>query len=193
VATHAPSRAALDLPRPGRAAVPFLILCAAALGFEADPRLWPVAAASAAAFAAAGAVRALAARRELQSVRRTADRLILQHPRHAVADSLVAWRSAELTEPSQRRRLRREVEHTLAALSPARLPSASPLQRPAGRQNAELLRVLADRLDDGRPVAARGMLLAAALLRGAGSPLYSEGGDLLLPRVLTRVLGALEP
>ena len=46
---------------------------------------------------------------------------------------------------------------------------------------------------DGRPVAARGMLLAASLLRGPGSPLYSDGPDVLLPRALTRVLGALEP
>jgi hypothetical protein len=37
------------------------------------------------------------------------------------------------------------------------------------------------------------MLLAASFLRGAGSPLYSDGADLLLPRALTRVLGALEP
>jgi hypothetical protein len=182
----------LDLPRPWRAAVPFAILCAAALGFEADPRLWPVAAAAATAFAAAGAMRALAARHELQSVRRTADRLILQR-RHADTDALVAWRSRELTAPARRRRLRHEVERTLTALSPGRLPSASPLRRPAARRNEELLRLLAERLGDERPVGARGMLLAASLLRGAGSPLYSDGADVLLPRALTRVLGALEP
>lgn len=193
MATHAPTRTVLDLPRPSRAAVPFAILAAAALGFEADPRLWPVAAAAAAAFTAAGAVRALAARRELQSMRRTADRLILLQPRHAATDALVTWRSRELTGRAERRRLRREVERTLGALSPGRLPSASPLRRPAARRSEELLRVLAGRLGDERPVAARGMLLAASFLRGAGSPLYSDGADLLLPRALTRVLGALEP
>jgi len=32
-----------------------------------------------------------------------------------------------------------------------------------------------------------------SLLRDGGSPLYAEDAALLLPRALTRVLGALEP
>ncbi len=193
MASYARSRPALDLPRPGRAAIPFAVLCAVALGFEAVPRLWLLAALSAALFAAAGTLRALAARRELAAVRRTADRLILQGPRHAEVDALAAWRSRELTAPARRRSLQREVERTLRALAPDRLPSASPLRRPAARQNAELLRLLADRLGSERPVGARGVLLAAGLLHNPGSPLYSEGADVFLPRALTRVLGALEP
>jgi len=198
MASYARSRPAfdaprLDLPRPGRAAVPFALLCASALGFDADPRLRPVALASAALFAAAGAVRALAARRELQAVRRTADRLILHSGRLAETDALAMWRARELTAPARRHRLQHEVERTLRALGPGRLPSASPLHRPAARRNAELLRLLAARLGDERPVAARGMLLAAGLLRSPASPLYGERADALLPRALTRVLGALEP
>jgi len=193
VLSHSPSSPALDLPRPGRAAVPFAVLAVAAAGFEADPRLWPLAAASAASFAAAGAMRALAARRELEAVRRTADRLIVQRPRLAETDALARWRSRELTQPARRRRLQREVERTLRALAGERLPSASPLRRPAARRSAELLRMLADRLGDERPIAPRGMLLAAELLRSGGSPLYSDGADVLLPRALTRVIGALEP
>ena len=173
--------------------MPFALLCAGALGFEAEPRLWPIAAVAATLFAAAGTLRALAARRELAALRRTADRLVLAGPRHAEVDALAAWRERELTSPARRRSLQREVERTLGALSPSRLPSASPLRRPAARRNVELLRLLADRLGDGRPVAARGMLLADGLFHDAGSPLYSESADAVLPRALTRVLGALEP
>jgi hypothetical protein len=184
----------LDLPRPGRAAAPFLVLCAAALGFVADPRLpWIAGGVAALSFAAAAAVRAAMARRELAGVRRAADRQLLRTARAADASPLLAWRAAELTAPSERARLRREVERTLQSLAPGRLPSASPLRRPAARRNVELLRVLAERLGDGRPVGARGVLLARGLLRDVDSPLYNDGADLLLPRALTRVIGALEP
>jgi hypothetical protein len=73
------------------------------------------------------------------------------------------------------------------------LPSASPLNRPAGRRSADLLHQLAERLGDEEPVAARGVLLVRQVLREPSSPLYSEGADELLPRELTRALGALEP
>jgi len=193
MASYARPRPTLDLPRPGRAAAPFAVLCVAALGFVAAPRLWPVAAAAAALFASAGAVRALVARRDLNGVRRAADRVILQARPGAGTDALVAWRSHELTEPAARQGLQREVERTLRMLAPGRLPSASPLRRPAARRNAELLRLVADRLGDDRPVAARGIVLATSLLRDAASPLYNDGAELLLPRALTRVLSALEP
>ena len=49
------------------------------------------------------------------------------------------------------------------------------------------------RLADERPVAARGVLLAQALLRDAASPLYSEETEHLLAPTLRRMLGALEP
>jgi len=186
--------AAFDLPHPARAAAPFLVLGALVLGFAAAPNLpWLLVAGAAALFEGAGAVRALQARHELAALRRTADRLILQAPRHPDATALVRWRTRELTAPGERARVRRDVERTLRALEPARLPGASPLRRPAARRNRELLELVAERLGGDRPVAARGVLLVRGILRDAASPLYSEGADALLPRALTRALGALEP
>ena len=60
------------------------------------------------------------------------------------------------------------------------------------RRNERLLRALAERVGDERPVAARGVLLVRGLLRDPASPLYSEG-DEPLARTLSRVLGALDP
>lgn len=78
------------------------------------------------------------------------------------------------------------------AASPERLPSASPLNRTAIRSSAQLLDALTDRLGDDRPVSAFGMLHVDQLLRDPESALYAEH-DELLPRAITRVLGALEP
>jgi hypothetical protein len=184
----------LQLPRAGRAAAPFVALAALALLFEADPRLpWLVGAASAFVFAAAAGIRAYAARRELAAVRLAADRLILNAPHHDDGSALIAWREHELTSDHERERLRREVARTLRALDPGRLPSASPLKRTAARANSDLFRRLEDRLADPRPVTATGVLLAEDLLRSPGSPLYHDDAGRLLPRALSRVLGALEP
>jgi hypothetical protein len=194
VATYARPDRSLDLPRAGRAAAPFVGLALLALLFEIDQRLpWLVGVGAALVFAAAAAVRADAARRELAVVRRAADRLIASAPQHDNGSALLAWRESELTRPGERERLSREIEHTLRALAPGKLPSSSPLNRLAARRNSELLRVLGDRLGDGRPVAPRGMVLASSLLRDPTSPLYDERADSLLPRALTRVLSALEP
>jgi hypothetical protein len=194
VATYARLEQRLDLPRAGRAAAPFVGLALLALLFEIDRRLpWIVGVGAALVFAAAAAVRAHAARRELAVVRRAADRLIASAPHHDDGSALLAWRESELMRPGERERLRREIERTLRALAPGRLPSSSPLNRLAARRNAELLHVLGDRLGDGRPVAPRGMVLASSLLRDPTSPLYDDRADSLLPRALTRVLSALEP
>jgi hypothetical protein len=186
--------AVLELPRPARAAAPFILIGALVLGFAAAPNLpWVLVAGAAALFELAGIARALVARRELAELRRAADRLILQAPRYPDAIALVRWRSRELTATAERVRVRREVDRVLRALDPGRLPSASPLRRPAARRNRELLELLSTRLADSRPVTARGVLLAQGLLRDDASPLYNDGSDLLLPRALTRVLSALEP
>jgi hypothetical protein len=183
----------LRLPSPVRAATPFAALCLAALALEADRRLWLVAAVAAALFACAGAARAVVAERELIRLRRTADRLILDAGRYGATNALVAWRADELTGAHERARTRCEVARTLRMLDAARLPSASPLKRPAARRIAPLLRRLEARLADERPVTARGVLLAQRLLRDADSPLYNDEGEHLLPRALARVLHALEP
>jgi hypothetical protein len=174
--------------RPLRSAAPFAVPAAVALAFVADPRLpWIAPVAGAAPFAGAAALRGLQARRELQQRRAAADRLIL------AGSQLAGWRANELVSRATRAALRAEIERTLRALSPGRLPSASPLNRPAARRNEALLRRVAERLEGDDAVSPRGVLLARALLREPDSPLYNGGTELLLPRALTRILGALEP
>jgi hypothetical protein len=184
----------LDLPRPGRAALAFGALVAAALALDADPSLpWEAGVVAAGFFAAAGTVRTLREHHELAAVRRAADRLIVHAPRSRDASELVRWRSEELTTRAVRDGLQREVERLRRSLDPARLPSASPLRRPAARGSDDLLQDLAVRLGDARPISARGILLARSFLRDPESPLYSEANALLIPRTLRRILGALEP
>jgi hypothetical protein len=184
----------LDLPRPGRAAAPFVVLCVVALAFEADPRLpWIAGALASASFGSAAGVRALAAHGELNAVRRNVDRLIVLEPHSSSASALAHWRAAEVTTPAFRRRLAREVERVLSLLDPRSLPGTSPLRRPAARRHADLLEALRDRLADDRPVAARGVLLARHLLRDPESPLWSDESEHQLRAVLERTLGALEP
>jgi len=194
VATHVHRYSSLDLPHPFRAAAPLFGVAVAAGAFDIDPRLpWLVGVAGAVCFAAAATVRAARARIELAAVRRTADRLIVHEPRSLDACELVRWRSEELTSGAAREALRREVLRTIAQLDPRKLPSASPLRRPAARANEELLHMLAERLGSGSAVSPRGILLARSLLREASSPLYADDADVVLPRALRRVLGALEP
>ena len=144
-------------------------------------------------FATAGVIRTERARHELAAVRRTADRLIVHAPHTRDASDLVRWRCNELTTRAQRESLRRDVDRVLRSLDPARLPSASPLKRPAARGSRDLFVALAARLGDEQPVAARGILLAQGLLRDATSPLYADDADTLLAPALRRVTGALEP
>jgi hypothetical protein len=184
----------LDLPRPGKAALPYAALALATLALDADPRLpWLAGAAGALLFGAAGTVRVVRAHHELVAVRRTTDRLIVHSPHTRDASDLVRWRSDELTARAKREALRREIEHILQSLDPARMPSASPLKRPAARRHEHLFTALAERLGDERPVAARGILLAQSLLGDPTSPLYAEDADSLLGPALRRVTGALEP
>jgi len=84
MATHAPSFGSLDLPRPGRAALPLLALALVALALEASPELRLAGLAAAACFVLAAAVRAERARAELRAIRRSADRLILASARGVV-------------------------------------------------------------------------------------------------------------
>jgi hypothetical protein len=184
----------LDLPRPAKAALPYVALALAALALDADPRLpWLAGAVGAVLFATAGAVRTVRARRELAVVRRTADRLIVHTPHSREASELVRWRCTELITRAQRESLRRDIDRLLHSLDPARLPSASPLKRPAARGCKDLFAALAVRLGDDQPVAARGVLLAQSLLRDATSPLFADDADTLLAPALRRVTGALEP
>lgn len=191
MATHATN---LDLPRPYRAAAPLIALAVAAALFDVDPRLpWLVGVAGAGFFGAAALLRAVRARHELAAVRRTADRLIVYEPRGNDASELVRWRCDELTSAAARTALKREIDRLLDELDPRRLPGASPLRRPALRANEALLRQIGNRIGGSQPISARGIVLTRALLRDGASPIYAEGADLLLPRALARVRGALEP
>jgi hypothetical protein len=184
----------LDLPRPGRAALPYAALALAALALDVDPRLpWLAGAAGAVLFATAGAVRTVRTRHELAAVRRTADRLIVHTPHSRDASDLVRWRCTELTTYAKREALRHDIERVLRSIDPARMPSASPIKRPAARGCTDLFIALAARLGDERPVAARGILLAQSVLRDPASPLYADDADTLLAPALRRVAGALEP
>lgn len=101
------------------------------------------------------------------------------------------WREQELTSTQARALRRRQIERIVRSASADRLPSASPVNRGAVRGSSGLLRALAGRLDDGRPVSARGVLYVDQLLGDPASPLYGEHAE-LLPRAITRVLGALD-
>jgi hypothetical protein len=192
VASHAQSFGGIDLPRPGRAALPLLAVAVVALTLEAAPQLRLAGVAAAACFALAAAVRAERARAELRAIRRSADRLILASAVGVEGSDVVRWRTLELVDPATRQGLARELDQTLRRIDPARLPSASPLRRGAARRHGEMLRRLEERMLDGRPVTARGVLQLRRLLRDAASPLYDDNaGD--LSRALARVLVELEP
>lgn len=169
-----------------RQIAPFAAVAAASLALDAAPRVpWTAGAAGAAVFALAGAARRLQSAAERRSARRVADDRIM-HGR-----AVPAWRQAELVSRRSRAARRRELERVLRAASADRMPSASPLNRIAVRRSEPLLRVLADRLRDGEPVTARGMLYVDELLRDPSSPLYGDH-DELLPRAVARVIGALD-
>jgi hypothetical protein len=192
VASHAQSFGGIDLPRPGRAALPLLAVALVALALEAAPQLRLAGLAAAGCFTLAAAVRAERARAELRAIRRTTDRLILASAVGVEGSDVVRWRTLELVAPSTRQGLAREVEQTLRRIDPARLPSASPLRRGVARRHGEMLLRLEERMLDGRPVTARGVLQLQRLLREPASPLYDEhAGD--LSRALARVLLELEP
>jgi hypothetical protein len=195
VVGYASRQASLEVPRPGRAGLPFLVLGAAALLLEVDPRLpWLAGIASAALFALAGAVRAVRAAVELGRLRRTTDELIHHRGEIGTMSAVVAWRVTELTSIRRRDAVARSVDRALRGSEASRLPGAVPLNRVAVRRSEELLRLLGDRLrDSSRPVTARGVLAAEQLLGDPLSPLYAPGRSGELPRGVTKVLSALEP
>src|SRR5262249_57150266 len=110
MATHAPSFGSLDLPRPGRAALPLVALAVVALALEAAPELRLAGVAAAACFALAAVVRAARAESDLARIRRAADRLILTDAHAAEGSDVVRWRTLELVAPASRQGLSRELE-----------------------------------------------------------------------------------
>ena len=93
---------------------------------------------------------------------------------------------------TSRRRLSKEIDRILAASSPSRLPSSSPLNRIAVRANADRLRQLRARLADDEPIAPEAVAEAVHLLRDPSSPFYSDAGGPLVPAAIARILGETE-
>ena len=151
-----------------RAAAPFVALAAVALALGADPGIpWAAVLVCAAAFAGAAVVRALQASADVRRMHRAAQR----RTRDQLSD---------------------EIRRILAASSPSRLPSSSPLDRIAVRRNDDQLRRLAARLADDEPMAPGALAAAAHLLRDPSSPLYANGGGGELPRALAPILAEVE-
>jgi hypothetical protein len=147
-----------------RAAAPFLVLAGAALALGADPHIpWAAVMVCSAAFAGAALVRVVEASSDVRSARRA-------------------------TQRRTRDQLGAEIGRILAASSPARLPSSSPLDRIAVRANSAQLRRLAERLGDDDPIAPEAVADAAHLLRDPSSPLYSGGAGSLVPAAIARIL-----
>jgi hypothetical protein len=136
-------------------------------------------------------LRELRARHALRAARWAADAELL---RRDTAPLRLAWRAAELVDPTNRL----ELAHTLRSLvreaNPRYLPTASPVNRVAVRAESEMLLALAARLADlERSVAPRGVLLVQRLLVDGAGPLYERESVDDLPVYLDVALGALEP
>jgi hypothetical protein len=172
---------------PFRHVGPLIALGAGSVALGAAPDVpWAAAVAAAGLFLAAAAVQRVQAAGQRRSARRVADVRILR------GGGVPPWREQELCSPRALASRRREIERLVRSASAARMASASPVDRGAVRRDQALFEHLAARLADDRPVSPRGVLHLDQLLRDPDSPLYGGNGA-LLPRALTRVLGALEP
>ena len=135
-------------------------------------------------------VRRLRARRELVAARRIADAELLGT---ALPSPRFAWRTNELCSDEYRRALAESVVQVVKTSETRYLPSTSPLNRVAAREQlAPLLQVAAVLADVERRVAPRGVLLVQRLLTGSKSPLYQQGTTNELRAALTDALNALE-
>jgi hypothetical protein len=174
-----------ERPRPLRAALPWTVAAAAALGLTLDRRVLALAAAP---LALVAATRALREARELSRLRRAADRALLLGSR----SELAAWRAAELVSVRSRLRLAHSLRRLVRDLESRSLPGASPVNRPAARPFAPELGALATRLEEPeRPVSARGILLLEELLTDCRSPLYARDRAAGLPQALQATRSAL--
>ena len=127
---------------------------------------------------------------------RRSSRSAARHHRRA-ADSWISrgfesgypWRVAELTSPKERRLAARALRSVLARVEGTALAGPVPLMTASLRPHLDALSAIEERLRDGDPVPASGMLAVQELLTSPASVLYQEGGD--VGAELDRVLRAL--
>jgi hypothetical protein len=135
-------------------------------------------------------VRRLRARRELVAARRAADAELLAT---ALPSPRFAWRTNELCSDEHRRSLAESLVQVVKTSETRYLPSASPLNRVAAREQLALLLQLAATLaETEQRVPPRGVLLVERLLTDSKSPLYGHGSKTELRAALTDAMNALE-
>jgi len=135
-------------------------------------------------------LRRLRERRELAAARRHADEQLLAS---TLPSPRLAWRTHELCSDEYRHELAESIVGVLQSARARYLPSASPLNRGAAREEAEVLFRIAARLEDvARPVRPRGMLLVERLLTDGAGPLYARERRRRLHAALEEALHALE-
>jgi len=135
-------------------------------------------------------VRRFRAHRELAAARRAADAELLAT---ALPSPRFAWRTNELCSDEHRRALAESLVQVVRGSDTRYLPSASPLNRVAAREQLPLLlQVAAVLADTQRRVTPRGVLLVEELLNGSKSPLYLHRRSNELRTALVDALKALE-
>ncbi len=184
--------AALGIPRPLRSAWPFLALCLVALALDAAPQLpGLVGVGISSVFLLAGAVRAGQSELELRRLRAAADRQILRGVAKPYSDFL-AWRASQLAGERPRARVERPLRRLVRDLERKTLPGAAPVNRVAARRYLPALWDLVERLEDGQPVGARGVLLLDRFLTSPGSPLYAREREATFARTLREIRRELD-
>jgi hypothetical protein len=135
-------------------------------------------------------VRRYRARRELLAARRAADAELIAA---RLPSPRLAWRTNELCSDEHRRELAESLVDVIRASESRHLPTASPINRPAAREETTtLLRLAAVLTDPEHGVAPRGVLLVERLLFGTASPLYDHAPRNRLHATLAEALQALE-
>jgi hypothetical protein len=182
----------IDLPRPLRAARPFLALSLLLAGVTAAGLIPAVEGLMLGALCAgAGAIRAGMDQHDLSKLRRLADEQLL-HGAEAGSSPLLGWRASEVISARNRSILSRSLRGVVRDLGRT-LPGASPLNRVGARPHAGLIERLSFRVGDlERPCSPRGILRVQQLLTDGWGPLYERSRAAELPGALERCLVELD-
>jgi hypothetical protein len=183
--------AAIDLPRPLRAGLPYALAALLALGLCFTP-VWPVGLLAAGAFSVAAVLAAWKEQRALDRLRASVDATLMRQGRHELSP-LLLWRTGEVTEQAFRDHVASELRRLVAASRTTSLPGSSPVDRASVRRNADELLALAARLEGPGSVGAHGVLLARGLAHDASSSFYDPETDgAAVDRAVAEALRALD-